>query len=214
MVEIALCLAIIGFALVAIIGVLPTGLEVQRTNREDTIINQEGAFFLEAIRSGSQGLDFLTNYIDELRINSTTNTPYLNGARIIGLLSTPKNAIFIPIGSSQTQLVYSVTAKVRAISGSAAEKGTNIAARDFAFSYLLRSDITPYTNSFPYNIALSSSLYDLRLSLSWPVVQRSAGWAAGPNQQTFRTLVSGRLAISNDILNQRLYFFQPSVYGR
>ena len=34
MVEIALALAIIGFALVAIIGVLPFGLNVQRQNRE------------------------------------------------------------------------------------------------------------------------------------------------------------------------------------
>ena len=56
MVEIALCLGVIAFALVAIIGVLPTGVRVQRDNREDTIINQEGLLLLEAIRSGSQGL--------------------------------------------------------------------------------------------------------------------------------------------------------------
>ncbi|HLZ53286.1 MAG TPA: prepilin-type N-terminal cleavage/methylation domain-containing protein, partial [Verrucomicrobiae bacterium] len=35
MVEIAICLAIIGIALVAIIGVLPAGLNVQRDNREE-----------------------------------------------------------------------------------------------------------------------------------------------------------------------------------
>src|SRR5213078_3899054 len=51
MVEIALCLAIIAFALVAIIGVLPTGMRVQKENREDTIINQDGMFLVEAIRS-------------------------------------------------------------------------------------------------------------------------------------------------------------------
>ncbi len=63
MVEIALSLAIIGFALVAIIGVLPAGLNVQRNNREETIINQESGYFMDALRSGARGLDELTNRI-------------------------------------------------------------------------------------------------------------------------------------------------------
>src|SRR5437016_7186299 len=70
MVEIALCLGVIAFALVAIIGVLPTGLRVQRDNREDTIINQEGLLWVEAIRSGSRGLDYLTNYVDTITISN------------------------------------------------------------------------------------------------------------------------------------------------
>ena len=63
MVEIALCLAIIGFALVAIIGVLPTGLNVQQTNREETVIDQDAAVWMDAIRNGGRGYDDLTNYI-------------------------------------------------------------------------------------------------------------------------------------------------------
>jgi type II secretory pathway pseudopilin PulG len=63
MVEIALCLAIIGFALVAILGVLPIGLNVQRRNREETIINQDAAVWLEAMRNGMQGDNELTNYV-------------------------------------------------------------------------------------------------------------------------------------------------------
>ena len=43
MIEIALCLAIIGFALVAIIAVLPRGLSVQQENREETIIGKDAA---------------------------------------------------------------------------------------------------------------------------------------------------------------------------
>jgi type II secretory pathway pseudopilin PulG len=68
MVEIALSLAIIGFALVAIIGVLPAGLNVQRNNREETIINQESVYFMDALRNGARGLDELTN-----RVVSITN---------------------------------------------------------------------------------------------------------------------------------------------
>ena len=63
MVEIAICLAIIGIALVAIIGVLPIGMRTQRDNREETIINQDATVFTEAIRGGARGLNDLTNYV-------------------------------------------------------------------------------------------------------------------------------------------------------
>ena len=80
LVEIALSLAIIGFALVAIIGVLPTGLNVQRDNREETIIVHDANYFMDAIRNGARGLDDLTNSIIRIRNDWTTyntnNTPW------------------------------------------------------------------------------------------------------------------------------------------
>jgi type II secretory pathway pseudopilin PulG len=63
MVEIAISLAVIAFALVAIIGVLPLGLDVQKENRQETIINQEAGFLMDAIRNGARGLSDLTNYV-------------------------------------------------------------------------------------------------------------------------------------------------------
>jgi type II secretory pathway pseudopilin PulG len=117
LVEIALCIAIIGFALVAIIGVLPAGLNVQKENREETIIVHDANYFIDAIRSGARGLDDLTNYVETITnyvtyytdknvpspietrgytyVNSVTNTIVgppilLRGSNIIGLLSTPK----------------------------------------------------------------------------------------------------------------------------
>lgn len=63
MVEIAISLAVIAFALVAIIGVLPSGLTVQRENREETIINQDASVWSSAIRNGERGFDDLTNYV-------------------------------------------------------------------------------------------------------------------------------------------------------
>lgn len=71
LVEIALSLAIIGFALVAIIGVLPFGLNVQKENREETIIVQEASYLLDAIRNGARGLDDLTNYVESITIVAT-----------------------------------------------------------------------------------------------------------------------------------------------
>jgi type II secretory pathway pseudopilin PulG len=118
MIEIAISLAVIGFALVAIIGILPTGLDVQKKNREETIINQDAQMWMEAIRNGAQGMDDLTNYVDGVTNFRTlfhldnngvvqTVTPLLpiqstyvpnapgpygitNGYRIVGLLCTPK----------------------------------------------------------------------------------------------------------------------------
>jgi type II secretory pathway pseudopilin PulG len=87
MVEIALSLAIIGFALVAIIGVLPAGMSVQKDNREQTIINLDAAYLMDAIRSGPLGQDNLTNYV--ISINQTINryfgTPPLGPNGLLGL---------------------------------------------------------------------------------------------------------------------------------
>jgi type II secretory pathway pseudopilin PulG len=63
MVEIAISLAVIGIALVSIIGVLPIGMNTQRDNREETLINQDATILMEAIRGGARGLDDLTNYV-------------------------------------------------------------------------------------------------------------------------------------------------------
>ena len=66
MIEIAISLAIIGIALLGIIGVLPRGLHTQRDNREQTIINQDATVLLEAIRGGARGMDDLTNYVYQI----------------------------------------------------------------------------------------------------------------------------------------------------
>ncbi|HXS68731.1 MAG TPA: type II secretion system protein [Candidatus Polarisedimenticolia bacterium] len=62
-IEIALCLGIIGFALVAIIAALPRGLDVQKRNREETIIGQNAEVWMNALRNGAQGDNDLTNYV-------------------------------------------------------------------------------------------------------------------------------------------------------
>jgi len=78
MIEIAISLAIIGFALVAIVGILPLGLNVQKDNREDTIASQDGQYFMDLLRYGRQGtrdidgqaLDFLTNYVESINVKT------------------------------------------------------------------------------------------------------------------------------------------------
>jgi type II secretory pathway pseudopilin PulG len=118
-IEIAICLGIIGFALVAIIAVLPRGLDVQKRNREETIIGQDAEVWMSALRNGALGYDDLTNYVMVITNTWTTYDnkyvllksnvdyytpsnsvvtsiapepafPLTNGSRIIGLLSMPK----------------------------------------------------------------------------------------------------------------------------
>jgi len=72
MVEVAIALGVIAIALVAIIGVLPTGLQVQRENREETLLNQDGLILLEAIRNGR-------DVIDRQRPVTTRGPDYPNG---------------------------------------------------------------------------------------------------------------------------------------
>src|SRR6516162_7015863 len=86
MVEIAICLAIIGIALVAIIGVLPIGINVQKDNREETVIDQDASVFIENIRNGARGLDDLTNYVSAIsnswtlyKKNGTVDSSGVNG---------------------------------------------------------------------------------------------------------------------------------------
>lgn len=68
MVELALCIAVVAVAMVAIIGVLPAGLNSQQINREETIVNQDASVLLEAIRSGAWLTDDITNYVDYILV--------------------------------------------------------------------------------------------------------------------------------------------------
>ncbi|HXU77783.1 MAG TPA: type II secretion system protein, partial [Methylomirabilota bacterium] len=165
MIEIAISLAVIGFALVAIIGILPSGMNVQKDNRQQTIVNQDYSVLIDAIRSGARGMDDLTNYVVAITnyvteynllgksIGNWTNGhtyldsstvpkfPITNGYRIVGLLSTPKFTAD-PLASGKGAGGYLsnyVVAWVRSMSGNANEKfpQTNSSVQDLALSYRL-----------------------------------------------------------------------------
>jgi len=225
MIEIAIALGVIGFALVAIIGILPMGLEVQRDNRSETIINQDATFWIEAIRSGAVGIDELPNYVERIDVftrdpangavgNSNRytflNGDYPTGADVIGLLTS---AAAIPNREAR--------AYATAISGSAAEKELNPNRRELAFSYILRVVIDRQfepavgnTNggAIPF-VALAGpvatlehleSLYELRLTFSYPYINDRQ---SPPRSQNFRSAVSRNLTKDPD--PSTLYFFRP-----
>ena len=240
MVEIALCLAVVGFALVAIIGVLPIGMRVQADNREDTFVNADGIFLLESIRSGSRGLDYLTNHFDSITVSNSTGAStvytfsptrsldkFSNGSQILGLLSTPH---YFQVANRR--ITNTVSAIVRSINGSALTQSRD--GRDFAFTYRLIAEMTPL-NVFPPALTNFSSLgldqqdvvgrsnnwrlasnlgpnfHELRLSIQWPVYQQGNRMQIGSNRKTLRTLVNGRLTID---ASEGLVHVQPSQYQR
>lgn len=165
MVEIALSIAIVAFAMVAIIGIMPTGFEAQRLNREETVINQDGTYLMEAIRSGAMGLDELTNFVDSIVIsnhlgnvrsigvsenvnNFNAAVPLVNGHFIIGMLSTPHlEVVSVRRNGAVVYSTNEVAALVRAMSGTASDRFVDSDFRENAFSYLLSTKIVPYLPS-------------------------------------------------------------------
>lgn len=224
LIEIALSIAIVAFALVAIIGILPTGLEVQRENREDTIINQEGPKFIEALRAGSTNLFTLTNHVEWIDLFIDTNFirrvygTNLTPREIIGFFSTPK---YVDDGTGTNTLRLSLRAKIRAESGPLAAEAANV--RDLAFSYLLSSEIVPYQVS-PFGAdpnvtaAVQTNLWELRLLYRWPLIsEQTNNVTTGTGRRTFRALVSARLAQEDQtnsmgVVTNTLWFFTPDTF--
>ncbi|HEY6226637.1 MAG TPA: type II secretion system protein [Verrucomicrobiae bacterium] len=221
MVEIAFSLAIVAFALVAIMGVLPTGMTVQKDNREDTLINNDGTFWTEALRSGSRAIYDLTNYVEEISIsnskgtkkwvarwaNSTVPDKLDTPEQIVGLLSTPKYELVRGV-----VMTNSVIARVRAINGPAVDKTKP--TNEFVFRYQLESEVTPVypapvdtknskdayqywigdngNPAVPYHLNVATNLHNLRLTMRWPVFEQGNTWGVGRNRKTIRALVNGQ----------------------
>lgn len=233
MIEIALSLAVIGFALVAIIGVLPLGLEVQKENREETVINHDANYFMDAIRNGARGLDELTNHViaitnwwTDFNTNQTpwqvvdgntdgydyfdsTRPPWRldSGSNIIGLLSWPK---YQAVGANLRSNY--VVAYVRSLSGPATEKfpQTDPTIKDLGFSYRMISEIVPlaaYDTNSAHARNLHANMHEVRLLFRWPLLP---GNKTGNGRQVYRSLVGG--VHTNDPSGSPLWFFQPTIF--
>src|SRR5688572_18124190 len=192
LIEIAICLGIIAFALVAIIGILPAGLQAQRDNREDTIINQEGTYILEAIKSGAEGLNEFAKRVDSIVITNVTDGEQvrrhdaadlekMEPHEVVGLLGTP---------SDETDKLIEVRAVIAAAAGAVMDTKT-----DLAFRYQVTIRNFAYTNSSPlepveFQQALAERTRDIRLDVRFPML---GDGKPGIGRQNFRSLASGYL---------------------
>ena len=273
MVELALCIGIIAFAMVAIMGVLPIGMNVQKQNREDTIIDQEGPQWINILRNGQVGWGDLTNSLDYVLVEHTPISRSAGGGgggrEVYGFRGPffpsseavlPPNVVLesaeqlvsllsIPKFEADSGVVYSnrITAVVRAMAGAqnsqvrltAANPRPSDQQTEDAFRYQMEVEIVPvsstpslnmtredpaFTNLYtaenvqiggwlnayrldPENVLrvfsgrgnnrtdrdpLSATLYDLRLTLRWPVYKVGDDYRVGPGSRTFRTQLVGR----------------------
>jgi len=161
MVEIALSLAVVAFALVAILGVLPTGMTVQKENREDTLINQEGRYWIEAIRTGARGLHDLTNHVESIEVLPTKpGAPLqltdlvaqpITPADLISLLSVPKFTLY---KDNVTILTNRIVARVKDHGSGGGSRLLN-ERRELSLSFKLKS---PIPRRFPRRSRRISSL--------------------------------------------------------
>ena len=244
---------------------LPIGINVQKDNREETVINQDGMFWMEAIRSGATGMNDLTNHIAFIEIKGSNSQVYrwepvpakagdshielprgVQGAAIIGLLSMPAQADLVgpvtvenwPQINNQSQQYNWIRAKVRAISGSAVDKGE--AAKEMAFSYRLTSEVRPirtmgdWGNLSGNKLAMDANrirklnFYEIKLTFQWPEYIFGGEERPGPNKKVFRTVVAGRLVNRNlNLLNpldaatgqfqeditSPFFFFEPNRFS-
>jgi hypothetical protein len=237
MVEIAIAIGVIGFALVAIIGILPAGLNVQKDNREDTLISQDAPYFLDAIRNGAvvsnnaagnyvyygpQSLDFLTNYVQSIQfvyvvngVRTSTNTfpnrkfPRLTGAEIIGLLSSPQ----INYSASDFSSNYFDTiATVRALSGPATEQNGQNSV--MAFTYQMEVMIAPFNSFAPPTVNPSltpdSNQYVMALYRNVEAYTNATlPQASLPNQPYRQAFMAAQGALSYNLFDVRLRFSWP-----
>jgi hypothetical protein len=188
MVEIAICLGVIAIALVAIIGVMPTGMRVTQDNREETVIDQDARYFMQAIRLGAPGDVQLAGQVE-----SVNGQPVTDPLLVIGRLCIPDQVN---------------VAIVRGLSGPAAERSA--ASAPVAFRYRLTSEVRPFNPSPNAPSQLADYLHEVTLRFEWPL--RPDGTPgrrmATASPRTYRFMVSGTLMETN-VAGETIFLFRP-----
>ncbi len=187
MAEIAIALGVIAFALIAIIGILPAGLQVQRDNREETIINQDARLILEAIKSGGRDItsdlgSFVVGIDNDGIDYSAKSPPGIPTKDLVRLLSD----------TNVHTIIFS------AISGGVASRRSDLGFRYQVINHVL-SPID--TNSLPNArlfggageftfSGLTNQIYDVRLRFAWPV-KPNGTLGSEANRYVARALIAG-----------------------
>ena len=186
MVEIAISIGVIAFALVAIIGILPTGLQTQRDNREDTIVNQDARVLLAAIKSGGRDVSSdLGSFV--ITTNGVAVGPNYQTTNLVQLLCDTTTNNYIVMSS---------------IAGAVANRGS-----DLGFKYEIKSLVAPTdlggaawsgTNGNDF------TAYEVRLRFAWPVLP-SGTVNSEASTYIVRALVTGYRDPVNSIIYAQEY---------
>ena len=225
MMEIAICLAIIGVALVAIIGVLPIGMNVQRDNRQETIIGQDATVLIEDIRNGSLGANELTNYVyaitnywaeyQPITSGGTTNNVGINGFTFTAASVDSKYdsgnasaaaALQRPITNAANIIGLLSTPEFTDLSGDPANNILNGGYSNHIVAYVYSVSGPAYEKPPQDNALMQQGSFGYRVFLvNAPVVQNTNDWWPG----TTPTLYEQKL---NESLHElRMTFLWPQL---
>lgn len=178
MVEIAISIGVIAFALVAIIGILPTGLQTQRDNREDTLVNQDARLLIEAIKSGGRDVNSdLGSFVSRVDGNPVSG---ISPTNLVQLLSDTNVHVIV----------------MASVSGAVASRGS-----DLGFHYQIRTFVT---NSALGGSAWGDTAYEVRLRFAWPVLPDGTVNSEA-NTYTVRALVTGYRDPTNSFIYAQEY---------
>lgn len=176
MIEIAIAIGVIAFALIAILGVLPTGMQVQRDNREDTIIQQDGTYLLEAMRTTAHDIPDLHTFVEQ--VNGQPN-PYTNTLDLVRALMSRDDGTDI---HSTNLYVF------RAITGPAVMRGAGVPTFRYMVKVLVTNSVV--NTNLPYGAELEKNTFDVRLTFLWPVLP-SGELSDVAQKIVMRTVLSG-----------------------
>lgn len=215
MIEVAMSLAIVAFAMVAIIGVLPTGLNVQRQNSEETIISQDGTYLLEAMRQGSLAgnLFQLESNLTMVEIASEFN-PVGNPQRYFWSISNtaqakpgisnlvlqmarPRQSEILNDGTASSYYTnstrlrfYAMSGNMTAVLGSAGDRMQyEVQVEVIAGGAGVTNHSVFYTNTFSSSF-VKGNLHTVKLTYRWPVLPNGR---LGAGQKVLLTQFRGYL---------------------
>ncbi len=222
MVEIALALGVIAFALVAIIGVLPVGMSVQKDNRESTLINFDANYLMNAITSGSIGSDELTNNVIQITMtnylyhvipatgkivldstdwvvystNGTTGSKVSGGPVLtngLNIVALLSTPKYLQSGNSfYSNYVY---ADIRGVTASLSDLGTSPDARNFAFTYRVFPEVVPYyASDTPMASSPDIGVLAHNFSANYTQIRLRFRWPILPNGQMGNSRLTFRTA--------------------
>ncbi len=207
--EVALALAVVAFGLVAVLGVLPVGLNVQRDNREDTLIKNDGEYWMNAIRGGRLALDSL-NHVEwvELEANGATYRAEFAALQFDG---APDDPALWPVfnGNSMPPITYRGSlkqatwrgdvigwlstpdvvagrkrAKIRPMGGTLLHRkyGEKTVGQDGKVMYRLNGGEQTFSYLLESQIReLAPSFWEIKLAMRWPILEE------GPTADTVKT---------------------------
>ena len=237
MIEIAISIAIVGFALVAVIGVLPAGMNTQRDNREETMVNQDAQYLIEALTHGIKQNGYLSNVVSRIEWWGTNGppippepqgppyptptgrtpilafgSPFFN-EQVIGLLSVRHG--FKTNGSE----VGSARIVMRSMNGSATLgwSPTDTNSLDLALWYSVDVLIQPSITAVPslsdpvlgnrMRNTLRANLHEMKVTFRWP--SNPDGTIVGNNRLVFRSNIAGEIVDAGMFGRTQLFSVRP-----